>query len=122
MNRAIVMGRLGRDPEQKSLQNGTTLTTFSLATNERWRKDGERQERTDWHRCEAWGPLGDLIAKNCRKGHQILVEGRIRVDQVEKDGEKKTFNKILVDRMEFAFDRPGREQDDSGQDYSDVPF
>lgn len=119
------MGRLGRDPEQRSMKNGTRLTSFTLATNERWQKDGEKQERTDWHRCEAWGALGDLIANNCRKGHQILVEGRIRVDQVEKDGEKKTFSKILVDRMEFAFDRPGgerRQGQESGQDFSDVPF
>lgn len=122
MNRAIVMGRLGSDPETKTMANGTTLVTFSLATNERWTKDGERKERVDWHRCEAWNGVGDVIAKHCRKGDRILVEGRLRVDTYEKDGERKTISKVLVDRFEFAFSQGGASKEDSSNDLSDVPF
>lgn len=129
MNRAIVMGRLGRDPETLTMKNGDRLVRFSLATNEHWTTgSGEKQQRVDWHRCEAWKGVGDVIAKHCRKGDRILVEGRIRVDTVEgQDGGRKTFNKILVDRFEFTEGkRDGGPADDlgdhGGDDLSDVPF
>jgi single-strand DNA-binding protein len=112
MNKAVLMGRLGGDPEVRYISGGeTSVTRFSVATSEKWTsKSGEKQERTDWHRCDAWGKTGELIAEYLGKGDQILLEGRIRVDQYERDGEKRTGVSIRVDRFHFV----GSKGDSSG--------
>lgn len=102
MNRAILMGRLGGDPETKEV-GSNVVTNFTLATNERWTgPDGERKERTDWHRCEVFGKPGKVLSQYAKKGDRILVEGRIRVNQSERDGQKRTFVSVNVDRFEFV--------------------
>lgn len=103
MNKVILMGRLGGDPETRAV-GGTSVTKFSVATSERWtdKGSGEKKERTDWHRCEAWGKTGEIIERFLHKGDQILLEGQIRVDQSEKDGEKRTFVSVRVDRFHFV--------------------
>ena len=82
------------------------VCSWTMATTERHTgRDGEAKERVDWHLCEAWGKTADLATKYLHKGDRVLIEGRIRVDVVEKGGEKKRYHKIQVDRIEFAQDR-----------------
>jgi single-strand DNA-binding protein len=103
MNIVFLFGRLGHDPSLRYTPNGTAVVSFSLATNERWINDaGERQERTTWHHCVAYGKLGETIAEHFSKGDQMLLQGRISVRQYEKDGQKRTLTEIVVTTFDFA--------------------
>ena len=75
VNKVILVGRLGRDPELRHTQGGQPVANFTLATNERWTsKDGERQERTEWHRIVAWGKLAELCGEYLSKGRQVYID------------------------------------------------
>lgn len=77
----LLVGNLGRDPEQRFTQSGSAVTNFSIATNERWNdRDGQQQERTTWWRISVWGKAAEACAKYLSKGRQVLVEGRMNVD------------------------------------------
>lgn len=79
VNKVILVGNLGRDPELKSLESGMAVCTFSLATNERWKdKSGEAQERTEWHRIVTWGKIAEACGKYLSKGRPVYVEGRLQ--------------------------------------------
>lgn len=96
-NHVVLVGNLGRDPELRSLPSGNNVCTFSIATTERFKnKNGELQDRTDWHTIEIWGPLGDTAAKYLKKGKTVLVEGQIRNNDWEKDGVKHYGYKIMA--------------------------
>ena len=87
LNRVELIGFLGSDAETKTTPNGKTVTTLSLATKTTFKKDGERQERTEWHRIETWGSLAEYAAA-FRKGAQICVEGELRSREYDRDGAK----------------------------------
>ena len=87
LNRVELIGFLGSDAETKTTPNGKTVTTLSLATKTTYKKDGERQERTEWHRIQAWGSLGEYAA-SFRKGAHICVEGELRSREYESNGAK----------------------------------
>lgn len=76
----VLVGNLGRDPELRFTSDGTPVANFSLATNESWTKDGERQERTTWWRVTCWRKLGETVAQYLSKGRKVLVEGRMNPD------------------------------------------
>src|SRR5947207_9252506 len=86
-NNVELIGFLGRDAENKTTTNGKTVTTLSLATKTTYKKDGERQERTEWHRIECWGKLAEYAAA-FRKGAHICVEGELRSREYESNGAK----------------------------------
>ena len=113
VNKVILLGRLGKDPELKQV-NETALAKFSLATSEEWKdKDGEKQERTEWHNCNAWGKQAEVICKYVSKGQQLYVEGSLETRSWETDsGEKRYATDIKVYKFEFIGGK--KEETDSG--------
>ncbi|MBW2726442.1 MAG: single-stranded DNA-binding protein, partial [Deltaproteobacteria bacterium] len=96
VNKAILVGNLGRDPELRHTQNGQAVVNFTLATSENWTdKNGERVERTEWHRIVVWGKTGEMCAQYLSKGRTVYVEGRIQTREWEdKDGNKRYTTEI----------------------------
>lgn len=94
VNKVIVMGVLGRDPETKTFPNGGSITTFSIATSEQWkdRNTGERKEQTEWHRIAVNNKLGEIAQKHLKKGNKVYIEGSLRTrkwkDQDSADREQ----------------------------------
>ena len=86
VNKAILIGNLGRDPELRYTQNGQAVVNFTLATSENWTdKSGQRVDRTEWHRIVAWGKTGELCAQYLSKGRTVYVEGRIQTRDWDED-------------------------------------
>lgn len=100
MNRATLIGRIGRDPEIRTTNNGARVVSFSLATSERWKdkSSGEAKERTEWHNIVVWNEnIGKIIENYCRKGSQILVEGQIQTrEYTDKDGNQRKTTEIVL--------------------------
>jgi single-strand DNA-binding protein len=98
VNRVILIGNLGRDPEIRYTQGGEPIANFSLATNEAWTdKSGQKQERTEWHRVEVFGKAAQVVRDYLSKGRQVYVEGSIRYDEwTDKDGNKRNTTKIHI--------------------------
>lgn len=107
MNTAILKGRLAEKPELKHLPTGTQVANFSLATNERWTdKQGQKQERTEWHRCMVFGKTAEVMNNHLSKGDEVLVTGKIQSRQWEdKQGNKRTITEINVNNFEFCGSR-----------------
>jgi single-strand DNA-binding protein len=108
-NKVILLGNLTRDPETRTAGAGQ-VTSFSIAVNDTWvSKDGERQERTNFIECEAWGPRGETIAKYFSKGRQILVEGSLRQDTWDdkETGKKRSSLRVQVSTFSFVNDGKG---------------
>jgi len=103
VNKAILIGNLGRDPELRYTQNGQAVVNFTLATSENWTdKSGQRVERTEWHRIVVWGKLGELCAQYLSKGRTVYVEGRIQTrDWEDKDGNKRQTTEINAQTVQF---------------------
>ena len=100
VNKVILIGNLGADPEVRHLDSGATVATFSLATSESWTgKDGQKQTATEWHRCEVWEGLAKVVEQYCKKGNTLYVEGKLKTEQYEKDGEKRYATKIRVQNL-----------------------
>lgn len=107
VNRVILIGRLGRDPELRHTQNGQAVANFTIATSERWKdKDGERQEKTEWHMIVAWGKLAEICSEYLSKGRQVFVEGRIQSREWEdKEGEKRRTTEIVAQTVQMLGSR-----------------
>ncbi len=118
VNKVILLGRLGADPEIMTMESGTKMARVSLATNEVYRdKNGERVERTEWHRVILWRNRAELAEKYLNKGSQIYVEGRLRTRQYQdKEGNQRYTTEIIGDVVNFAGGRQGGEQQDKQQD------
>ena len=118
VNKVILVGHLGRDPELRYTQNGQAVTNFSLATSESYsKKDGEREDRTEWHRIVAWGRLAEICAEYLSKGRQIYIEGRIQTREWEdREGEKRRTTEIVAREMQMLGRRgeTNSSYDDSG--------
>ena len=104
VNKAILIGNLGRDPELRYTPKGTAVANFTLATSESWNKrDGEgREERTEWHRIVAWGRTAELCAQYLAKGRTVYIEGRIQTREWEnKEGQKQRTTEIVANTVQF---------------------
>lgn len=103
VNKVIIVGRLGNDPEIKHTQNGQTVARLSVATSENWTdKSGQKQERTEWHRIVVWGKLADLCGKYLSKGRQVYLEGRLQTRSWEDpNGQKKYSTEIVANTVQF---------------------
>ena len=104
VNKAILIGNLGRDPEVRYTPDGTAVASFSIATSEEWkdRNTGEKRERTEWHRIVAWRRLGEICGEYLSKGRQVYIEGRIQTrDWEDKDGIKRYTTEIVADKMQM---------------------
>jgi single-strand DNA-binding protein len=98
VNKAIVLGRLGRDPELRYTPSGTAVANFSMATSDNWTdKDGVRQERTEWHRIVAWDRRAEICGEYLKKGGQVYIEGKLQTRQWEdRDGNKRQTTEIVA--------------------------
>ena len=102
MNKVTLIGRLGKDPENKVTNSGKTLCTFSIATSEKYKdSSGNKQESTEWHNITAWGKLAEICTQYLKKGSLVAVEGKITYDTYEKEGKKLTSTKIVISNMEM---------------------
>jgi single-strand DNA-binding protein len=104
VNKVILVGNLGADPEKRATNSGMTVTTLRIATSESWRdkQTGEQQERTEWHRVKLFGKLGDIAADYLTKGRQVYIEGSIRTDKFTgNDGQEKYFTEIIANEMQM---------------------
>jgi single-strand DNA-binding protein len=115
LNKAMIIGNLGRDPEMRYTPNGQAVTQFTVAVNRNFRgQDGEWQEETEWFRVVAWGQTGERAAENLRKGGKVYVEGRIQTRQWEdQSGQKRYTTELIADRVTNLERRP-REDGDPG--------
>lgn len=111
LNRVMLLGHVGKDPEVRYTGSGKAVATFTLATSQRWRdQDGNDQERTEWHRIVAWGRLGEICGEYLGKGKQVYVEGRIQSrDWEDQDGNKRTTFEIIANDL-ILLGGPGGEQ------------
>jgi single-strand DNA-binding protein len=130
INKVILVGRLGTDPEVKTITGGNTVARLSLATSESWMdKGGQKQERTEWHRIVVWGKLAELCGRYLSKGRQVYVEGRLQTRQWEdQQGQKRYTTEIVAGTVQFlgaggqASASQGQESSDSGhQDFGPEP-
>ena len=110
VNKVILIGNLGRDPELRYTQSGQAVTNFSLATSENWndKSSGERVERTEWHRIVAWGRTAELAAQYLSKGRTVYVEGRLQTREYEdRDGIKRRVTEVVANNITFLGGRGG---------------
>jgi single-strand DNA-binding protein len=108
LNKAMIIGRLGADPEVRYTQSNTAVATMNIATTEKYRdSNGEMQESTEWHRVVAWNKLAEICQKYVKKGSQIYVEGPIQTRQWEdKEGQKRYTTEIKVLTLQLLDSRP----------------
>ena len=102
VNKVILVGNLGNDPDVKYTQGGMAITTISLAnTSVRKDRDGNNQEKTEWHRVKLFGKLGEIAGEYLKKGRAVYIEGRIEYGSYEKDGVKQYTTDIIADEMQM---------------------
>jgi single-strand DNA-binding protein len=116
VNKVILIGNLGKDPEVKYTPQGTPVAKFSLATNERWKdKNGEWQDRTEWHNIVAWQRLAEIVGEYVKKGQKLYIEGRIQTRSWDdKDGQKKYMTEIVANDLVLLSGRGDGEHDGGG--------
>ncbi|GAB1376817.1 single-stranded DNA-binding protein [Lactococcus petauri] len=135
LNKVQLIGRLGADPELKYSPTGDAIASFSLATTEKWKdKNGESQEKTEWHRCSAFAKPAEILCQYLKKGSIVYIEGKLTTKMVEKDGDKRYFTNVIVKEFKFLPNGQGGQGNNSsqGDDYSpqsnpdfaadDIPF
>jgi single-strand DNA-binding protein len=122
MNKAILCGNVGGDPKVGTTKGDKTWAQVSLATNEVWKdRDGNKQEKTSWHRLKFWGRQADVVQQYVHKGDKLLVEGRIEYGEYENnDGELVKTTEIVVSNMTMLGNKGKREEATSESD--DLPF
>ncbi|TFG96530.1 MAG: single-stranded DNA-binding protein [Myxococcales bacterium] len=109
VNRVILVGNLGRDPELRYTAGGQPVASFSVATNERWNdREGKTQERTEWHRIVVWGKQGENCANYLQKGRTVYIEGRLQTREWEdKEGQKRQTTEVVAQTVQFLDRREG---------------
>ncbi len=111
VNKVILVGNLGRDPELRYIPSGQAVANFTLATNERWRdKEGNNQERTEWHRIVVWGKSAENCAQFLQKGRSVYVEGKLQTQEWEdKEGIKRKTTEVVAQTVQFLGGRGSAE-------------
>jgi len=138
INKAILIGNLGRDPEIRTTPSGQTIAKFSVATSRRWtNREGERQERTEWHNIVCWGRQAEVAGQYLHKGKQIYIEGRIQTDSWEdrETGKKMYRTEIVCENFQMLGSRgdsgggtpprrpePSSDSFDGAAEDDDIPF
>jgi len=119
LNKAILIGRLGQDPEIKTFSGGASVTNFSIATSEKFKnKAGEQQEKTEWHNIQSWGKLGEICGQYLKKGSLVYIEGRIETREYEdKNNVKKYATSININEMKML----GSKSDSNAAPKSSAP-
>jgi single-strand DNA-binding protein len=124
VNKVIVLGNLGRDPEVKFTPSGQAVCNFSVATTDKWDdKSGQKQERTEWHRIVVWGKLAELCGQYLKKGRQAYVEGRLQTREwQDKEGQKRTTTEIVAQAVQFLGGKGERTEASAEPEPADTPF
>jgi single-strand DNA-binding protein len=114
VNKVIIVGRLGTDPELKTVGSGQQVARLSVATSENWvDREGQKQERTEWHRIVVWGKLAEICGRHLAKGRQVYLEGRLQTRSWEdQQGQKKYATEIIANNIQFL-GAPGEQRDNS---------
>ena len=122
VNKVIILGNLGRDPELRHTANGKAVTTLRVATNEQWTDQaGERQERTEWHSIVVWDRQAETCTQYLRKGRQVFVEGRLQTRKwQDKEGNDRYSTEIVADRVQFVGGQAGASEYSEPQDAGDL--
>ena len=109
VNKVIIIGNLGRDPETRYMPEGGAICNISVATTDKWKdKNGEMQEKTEWHRVAFFGKLAEIAGEYLKKGSQVYVEGRLQTRKwQDKDGNDKYSTEIVANQMQMLGSRPG---------------
>ena len=118
VNKVILIGRLGKDPDVRNLENGATVANFTLATSESYkdRTTGEKKEVTEWHNIVLWRGLAEVAQKYLRKGDMVYIEGKLRTRSWEKDGVTRYTTEVVADNMNMLSTRGG--SGSSGSSYA----
>ncbi len=121
INKVILIGNCGNEPEQRFMNNGSAVTRVSVATSENWKdkESGERRERTEWHRVVFFGRLAEIAKEYLRKGSKVYIEGSLRTSSYEKDGIKRYSTEIIASDMQMLDSRGGAEQGAGGGGYAE---
>ncbi len=128
MNKVLLCGRLGKDPEVKTTAGGRSVCRMSVATEERWVKEGEAQKITDWHQVIVWGKPGEACGTHLTKGSLVLIEGLIRTRQYEHGGTTRYTTEIIAAHVDFLDPRraggaaPPAPAASEAVDDDDIPF
>ena len=123
VNKVILVGRLGKDPELRYTPSGAAVCTFSLATTETYKdRDGNRQEKTEWHNIVVWRQLAEVCGKFLHKGKQVYLEGKIQTRSYDdRDGNKRYVTEIVVDQMQMLGSRSDGQGQSSSAGYPPEP-
>jgi single-strand DNA-binding protein len=112
LNKVLLIGNLGRDPEMRSLPSGQPVANFSLATTRKWKdRDGNKQEQTEWHNIVVFGKQAEIAGQYLNKGKQVYIEGRIQTRNWEKDGQKHYRTEIICDNFQMLGGGRGQSAD-----------
>jgi single-strand DNA-binding protein len=119
INKVILVGNVGQDPETRYMPNGGAVTNLSIATSETWKdkSNGEQQERTEWHRVVFYQRLAEIVAEYVKKGSKIYVEGRLQTRSWEQDGVKRYATEIIANEMQMLDGRGGSGGEGGGGSY-----
>ncbi len=110
LNRVQLIGYLGREPETRFTPTGKKVTQFTLGVTERWRSEsGELKENTEWFNIEAWGRLGEICQEYLHKGSLVYIEGRLRTDRYEEQGETRYFTRVVALALQMLDRKPTEE-------------
>ncbi len=110
INKVILVGNLGQDPETRAMPSGSTVTNITLATNESWKdkQTGEQKERTEWHKIAMFNRLAEIAAEYLRKGSQVYIEGKLRTRKwQDRDGNDRYTTEVIADEMQMLGGRGG---------------
>ena len=126
VNKVILVGTCGQDPEVRYLPNGNAVTNLSLATSEQWndKQTGQKVERTEWHRVSLFGKVAEIAGEYLRKGSQVYIEGKLQTREWEKDGIKRYTTEIIVDMqgtMQLLGGRPQNQDGGQGMGMNQAP-
>ena len=127
INKAIIVGNLGKDPEVRFTPSGVAVCNFTVATSESWKdKEGNKQEKTEWHNVVAFGKLAEICGEYLKKGKQVYIEGRLQTDKYEKNGETRYSTKIVARVMKMLGHKEsgiaGTTAPEASTPDDDVPF
>ncbi len=123
VNKVILVGNLGADPEVRNTASQQTVTQFSLATSESWvNKEGDRQEKTEWHRIVVWGKLAETCAKHLAKGRQVFIEGRLQTRSWETEQGQKRFTTEVIANQVLFLGRPPQSLSKDSSEMGDTTF
>lgn len=140
LNKVLLIGYLGRDPETRYMPNGECVTNFSMATSEKWldKQSGEKREKTEWHNITAFRKLGEICSQYLKKGSAIYCEGKLQTQKyTDKDGIEKYTTRILIDSMQMLGGGPDQNKnaqaspskqkelphvEEPNDDFDDIPF